>query len=137
MSILKSAGYQPNNASPRASLAPSAVQGKVPDAVFTAYQRAEAAQSNNLEQLPLFAVAVLASVVAERLSPSIKIGGTSSLDPTGLTAFLGLWFAVRTAYNVAYVKIEDHSTSFVRSGLWATGTGLAVWQFWKAAVVLG
>ncbi|KAK7187530.1 hypothetical protein DPSP01_003790 [Paraphaeosphaeria sporulosa] len=137
MSILKSAGYKVNNSNPKASLSPANVQGKVPDAVFSAYQRAENAQNNNLEQLPLFAAAVLASILAERLSPSIKIGGTGSLDPTGLATFIGAWFAVRAAYNVAYIQIADHSKSFIRSVLWMTGSGLAIYQFYKAAQVLG
>jgi len=47
-SLLSSAGYKVNNANPKASLSPSAVQGKVPDAVFQKYQRAENAQNNNL-----------------------------------------------------------------------------------------
>ncbi|KAF2451624.1 hypothetical protein P171DRAFT_450455 [Karstenula rhodostoma CBS 690.94] len=137
MNILKSAGYKFNNSNPKASISPANVQGKVPDAVFTAYQRAENAQNNNFEQLPLFAAAVLASILAERVSPSIKIGGSGSLDPTDLATFVGAWFAVRTAYNVAYVSIADHSKSFIRSGLWAVGSGLAFYQIFKAARVLG
>lgn len=138
MGLLKSAGYKVNNSNPKASLSPANVKGKVPDAVFGKYQRAENAQNNNLESLPLFAAAVLASIVAERVAgPSVKIGGTSDLDPTGLTTFVGAWFAIRTAYNVAYISIEDHSTSFVRSILYGTGVGLAVYQFYKAARVLG
>ncbi|KAF9739465.1 hypothetical protein PMIN06_001070 [Paraphaeosphaeria minitans] len=136
--MLKSAGYKIDNANPRASLAPANVKGKVPDAVFSAYQRTESAQTNNLEQLPLFAAAVLASILAERVSPSIRIGGAAGdLDPTGLATFVGAWFAVRAAYNVAYVRIAEHTKSFVRSGLWAVGTGLAIYQFYKAARVLG
>lgn len=137
MNILKSAGYKVNNANPKASLSPANVKGKVSEATFSVYQRAENAQNNNLEQLPLFAAAVLASILAERLSPSIKIGGTGSLDPTGLATFIGAWFTVRTAYNAAYISITDHSKSFIRSGLWATGSALAIYQIFKAAQVLG
>ncbi|KAJ4351755.1 uncharacterized protein N0V89_007098 [Didymosphaeria variabile] len=138
MNLLKSAGYKVNNTNPKASLSPANVQGKVPDAVFGKYQRAENAQNNNLEQLPLFAAAVLASILAERVAgPSVKIGGTSELDPTGLTMFVGAWFAIRAAYNVAYISIDEHSKSFARSGLWATGSGLAIYQIFKAAQILG
>jgi uncharacterized MAPEG superfamily protein len=133
-SILQANGYKPNNANPKASLSPSAVQGKVPDAVFQKYQRAENAQSNNMEQMPLFVAAVLASIIAERLT--LK-GAAAGEDVTGLTMFVGSWFAVRAAYSVAYVQIADHATSFVRSSLWAVGTGLAVYQVYKAAQVLG
>jgi uncharacterized MAPEG superfamily protein len=100
---------------------------------FQKYQRAENAQSNNIEQMPLFAVAVLASIIAERTTAAGLSGGKE----TGLTTFIGAWFAVRAMYGVAYVQIADHSTSFVRSGLYMVGSGLAVWQIWKAAVMLG
>ena len=76
-------------------------------------------------------------MLAERVTGGMKIGGTSTLDPTGLTTYIGAWFAVRAAYNVAYVSIADHKTSFVRSGLWAVGTVLSVWQVVKAARILG
>lgn len=136
-SLLSSQGYKVNNANPKASLSPSAVQGKVSDEVFQKYQRAENAQSNNLEQLPLFVSAILASVIAERAT--LKGFGESvrGEDATGLITFIGAWFAVRTAYNVAYIQIADHSTSFLRSGLWAVGGGLAGYQIYKAAQVLG
>lgn len=80
---------------------------------------------------------MLASLLAERVTGGIKIGGTGDLDPTGLRTYVGLWFAVRAAYNVAYVGIADRKTSFVRSGLWAAGTVLSIWQVVKAARVLG
>lgn len=41
MSVLKGAGYSPNNANPRASLAGDATKGKVPEEVWARYQRAE------------------------------------------------------------------------------------------------
>lgn len=136
-SILSSAGYNVNNANPKASLSPNAVKGKVPDAVFQKYQRAENAQSNNIEQMPLFATAVLCSIMAERATVTGLGNAVAGNDVTGLTMFVGAWFAVRAAYCVAYVQIADHSTSFIRSGLWAVGTGLAFYQIFKAAQVLG
>ncbi|KAF1840142.1 uncharacterized protein K460DRAFT_322479 [Cucurbitaria berberidis CBS 394.84] len=136
-SLLASNGYKINNANPKASLSPSAVKGKVPDAVFQKYQRAENAQSNNIEQFPIFAVAILASIVAERTTATGLGREVVSGDATGLSTFVGLWFVVRTLYTVAYVQISDHATSFIRSSLWAIGSGLAVWQVYKAALLLG
>lgn len=135
--ILSSHGYHLNNANPRASLSPSSVQGKVPDAVFQKYQRAESAHSNNMEQMPLFIAAVLSSIIAERSTVSGLGNNLSGQDATGLTSFIGTWFAVRTAYAVAYIQISDHTTSFFRSTMWALGTGLASWQIYKAAQILG
>lgn len=136
-SLLVSNGYKPNNANPKASLSPSAVQGKVPDAVFQKYQRAENAQSNNMEQMPLFVTAILASIIAERLTLKGASANVAGNDATGLTMFVGAWFAVRAAYSVAYVQISDHSMSFLRSTLWAVGSGLAGYQIYKAAQLLG
>ena len=104
---------------------------------FRKYQRAENAQANNLEQLPLFAVAILASIVAEKLSVAGLGKNTVHKDATGLTTFIGIWFLVRALYGIAYVQITDHSTSFVRSGIYSVGGGLAFWQIYKAAVMLG
>lgn len=135
--ILSSNGYKVDNSNPKASLSPSAIQGKVPDAVFQKYQRAENAQSNNLEQMPLFVAAVLASLVAERSTATGMANVAANIDVTGLTTFVGAWFAVRAMYNVAYVQISDSTTSYLRSGLWAVGCGLAFRQIYKAAQVLG
>jgi uncharacterized MAPEG superfamily protein len=152
--VLSSAGYKVNNANPKASLSPSAVKGKVPDAVsvnplsnpyihpnpsprFQKYQRAENAQSNNTEQMPLFAAAVLASVIAERATVTGLGREVANGDATGVKTFVGAWFAVRAMYNVAYVQIADHEKSFIRSLLWAVGSGLAFYQIYKAAALLG
>jgi uncharacterized MAPEG superfamily protein len=136
-SLLSANGYRPHNANPKASFSPSAVQGKVPDAVFQKYQRAENAQSNNMEQLPLYVAAILASIIAERSSVRGLDTTAMGQDITGLTTFVASWFAVRTVYNVAYVQIPDHTTSFFRSTMWAVGSGLAGYQIYKAAQILG
>jgi hypothetical protein len=54
-----------------------------------------------------------------------------------LTTFISAWFVVRAAYAVSYVQIADHSKSFIRSSFWATGFGLAAYQIYKAAALLG
>lgn len=131
-SILASAGYKVNNANPKASMSPSAVEGKVPDEVFQKYQRAENAHSNNTEQMPLFASAVLASLLAEKVTLRGKAG-----DNTDLSQFITLFMVVRAAYVVSYVQTADHSKSFIRSALWAIGSGLAGWQIYKAAQLMG
>ncbi|KAK4629175.1 hypothetical protein CLAFUR4_08532 [Fulvia fulva] len=135
--LLSSNGYKVNNANPKASLAPSAVQGKVPDAVYQKYQRAENAQSNSLEQLPLYAVAVLASVIAERSTARGLGNVVAGEDVTGLTGFIGAFMVVRAAYMVSYVQIADHSKSFIRSTFWVIGAGLSAYQIYKAAAIIG
>ncbi|KAI8931421.1 hypothetical protein NX059_011750 [Plenodomus lindquistii] len=136
-SILSASGYKMNNANPKASLSPDAVKGKVPDQVFQKYQRAESAQSNNLEQLPLFAVAVLASIVAERTTATGFGREVVRGDATGLSTFIGAFFLARAAYGVAYVQIADHAKSFIRSSFYMVGAGLTIYQIYKAAALLG
>jgi len=136
-SLLSTHGYQVNNANPKASLAPDAVKGKVPDAVFQKYQRAENAQSNNLEQLPLYAAAVLASLIAERVTAKGLGRSVVEGDVTGLRTFVGAFMVVRAAYVVSYVQIADHGKSFIRSSFWAIGAGLSAYQIYKAAALLG
>lgn len=114
--------------------APTILRGSRVQHSFKKYQRAESAQVNNIEQMPLFAVAVLASILAERTAAT---GLGREPDATSLSTFVGAWFAVRAAYNVAYVQIADHATSFIRSGLWVLGSGLAFYQIYKAAAILG
>ncbi|KAI4671941.1 hypothetical protein J4E90_003469 [Alternaria incomplexa] len=136
-SLLTANGYKINNANPKAALSPEAVKGKVPDAVFKKYQRAENAQSNNMEQMPLFAAAVIASIIAERTTATGIGREVISGDATGLTTFVTAWFAVRAAYSLAYVQIATYSKSMIRSGLWVIGSGLAMYQIYKAAAILG
>jgi uncharacterized MAPEG superfamily protein len=103
---------------------------------FQKYQRAENAQSNNIEQMPLFAAAILASIIAERTTAT-GMGREVMSDATGLTSFVSAWFAIRAMYSVSYIQIEDHSKSFIRSSFWAIGSGLAAYQIYKAAALLG
>lgn len=91
-----------------------------------------------MEQMPLFATAVLASVLAERTTArGYGKEMVSGEHATGLTTFVAAWFALRAAYTVAYVGIGEHEKSFLRSAIWAIGSGLAGWQIYKAAALLG
>jgi hypothetical protein len=87
--------------------------------------------------MPLFAVAIIASIIAERTTATGMGRELVSGDATGLTTFVTAWFVIRSAYAVSYVQIADHSKSFIRSSLWAIGTGLAAYQIYKAASILG
>jgi uncharacterized MAPEG superfamily protein len=87
--------------------------------------------------MPLFAAAIIASIIAERTTATGMGREVISGDATGLTTFISAWFVVRAAYAVSYVQIADHSKSFIRSSFWATGFGLAAYQIYKAAALLG
>lgn len=87
--------------------------------------------------MPIFAVAILASIIAERTTATGMGQELVRGDATGVSTFIAGWFIVRSMYAVAYVQIADHSTSFIRSLLWSAGTGLAIYQIYKAAALLG
>lgn len=88
--------------------------------------------------MPLFVAAVLASILAERTTArGYGQEIVSGEHATGLKTFIAAWFALRAAYTVSYVQIGDHSTSFLRSAIWAVGSGLAGYQIYKAAALLG
>ena len=114
-------------------MATSAVQGKVPDAALKKSQRAKAAEANCLEHMPIFAAAVLASTIANRFSAQQGSGD----DVVGLTNFIASWFALRSAFVVAYISISNPKTSFIRSALWFGGLVLLCAQFYSVAKVLG
>jgi len=90
-----------------------------------------------MEQMPLFVAAVLSSIIAERTTATGIGREAMSGDATGLTTFISAWFAVRAVYNVSYVQIADHSKSFIRSTFYTIGSGLAAYQIYKAAAILG
>lgn len=90
-----------------------------------------------MEQMPFYAAAVLASVMAERVTAGGQSNRAAGNDVTGLSTFVASWFAVRVLYNVAYVAISTTPMSFVRSGLWFVGISLASYQIYKAAELLG
>jgi uncharacterized MAPEG superfamily protein len=90
-----------------------------------------------MEQMPLFAVAVLSSIIAERATATGLGRVVANGDATGLTTFIGAWFAIRAMYNVAYISISSHEMSPIRSALWALGSGLTIYQIYKAAALLG
>ena len=115
------------NISPRSSKNISSLEQKLGSTVFARWERAEAAHQNSLENLPLFAAAVLAGVLAE------KYGKTD----VGTSTFAGLWLVIRSLYVVLYITTTTIRYSFLRSGAWFAGTVLAIRQFWKSAVALG
>lgn len=87
--------------------------------------------------MPLFAFAVIASIIAERTTATGLGREAVRGDATGLSTFVGAWFVIRSLYVVSYIQISDHQQSFIRSTFWAIGTGAAFYQIYKAAALLG
>jgi len=112
-----------DNSSPRSSSYASTIQKSVPAACFAKYERAESAHKNGMENLAVFATAVV-------------LGNLAKLPSEKLNAVTGLFLALRVAYTVAYVQISDHKKSFVRTGLWASGVACCMYLIVSAGNVL-
>lgn len=106
---------------------------------FARYERSEAAHKNNLESFPLFVATVFAGLLAEQSAKGTlqKAFTSDNGVPTGLMRFVYSWFAVRIAYNIAYITTTTNKWSFVRSLLYMAGIGLSCEQIYSAAKIIG
>jgi len=126
------------NQNPRSEDFHSRAREAIGEAAYQRFERAESAHKNSLENMPLFYAAVVAGLLAEQATKG-TIGKTyvSSGVSTGMRTFLAGWFAVRSAYTLAYIGIESKQMSYVRSGLYFAGVALCFQQFYNAAYILG
>jgi uncharacterized MAPEG superfamily protein len=115
-----------DNTSPRSADLKNKLQSTLSCEDFCKYERAEAAQTNALESLPLFASAVIVA----------NLAGLRRSGLGGVEAFVGMWFGVRALHTLSYITTTDRKLSYLRSGLWFTGCALCVRIFGKAARVL-
>ena len=67
---------------------------KLPAPVFAKFERAEAAHKNSVENFPLFAAAIGAGLLAEKVAK----------QDVGNAQFAGTWLAIRTLYTLLYVS---------------------------------
>ncbi|KAI9884182.1 MAG: hypothetical protein M1823_004021 [Watsoniomyces obsoletus] len=104
------------NTRPRANL--DALKGKIPDDVWKKCYRARCAHFNALENLPIFAAAVLGS----------RLGGLPIATVNGVALqYLGL----RAIYTVLYINTTKDPYSFLRSAVWFYCTFLPLQLLYK------
>lgn len=94
---------------------------------YAKYERLEACHANGMENLPLFATAVVLGNMA-----GLKRDGLG-----GMTGFAATFLAIRLAYTIIYVNHTTQGPTLIRSGLWAAGVGLCFRIIVKAAKALG
>ncbi|KAF1994063.1 hypothetical protein P154DRAFT_527304 [Amniculicola lignicola CBS 123094] len=94
---------------------------------YALYERAEACHANGMENLPVFATAVILGNMA-----GLKKEGLG-----GMTGFASLFLGLRVLYTVAYLTTTTRAPTLLRSGLWFTGTILCFRTIVKAAKSLG
>jgi uncharacterized MAPEG superfamily protein len=116
-----------DNRNPRSTALKAKLKETLSADTYAAYERAEACHANGMENLPLFATAIILGNVA-----GLKRDGKH-----GLAGFAGLFLAIRVAYTACYLGTNTNGLTLVRSGLWATGSVLCVRVMLKAAKALG
>jgi uncharacterized MAPEG superfamily protein len=115
-----------DNRAPRSSDHKVAIKESISEEAYGKYERAEGAHANALEQLPLFATAVI-------------VGNAAGLPRNGwfgLDAFVGAFFAVRALHTVSYIAGSTKQAAWVKTGVWAASLGMLFTVFGKAAKVL-
>ncbi|KAL3465506.1 hypothetical protein BJX64DRAFT_285441 [Aspergillus heterothallicus] len=105
------------NILPRENL--TTLKGKVSDKIWTRLAKARGAHLNAMENLPLFAVAMLAGNVAKL--------PTSELNVLSLE-YLG----ARLLYMATYMGARSEAVSYVRTGLWAWSVSIPIIALVKA-----
>ncbi|EON61253.1 hypothetical protein W97_00466 [Coniosporium apollinis CBS 100218] len=90
---------------------------------YARWERCEAAHQNSMENMPLFASAVILGNMA-----GLKREG---LD--GMNGFAGAFLAIRALYAFVYINNNTQGTSYIRSALWGTGMAMCVRVMVKAA----
>lgn len=115
-----------DNRAPRSSEHKAAVKTAIGDEAYTKYERAEGAHANALEQLPLFASAIIVGNAA----------GLPRKGLLGLDTFVGAWFALRALHTVSYIAGSSRNSAWIKTGVWAASLGMVFTVFGQAARVL-
>jgi len=107
-----------DNRNPRSSSLKSRIQENLGPDLYAKYERAEAAHANGIENLPIFAAAMV-------------VGNMARLK--GLERIAGIYLALRAIYSVVYIQTSDNRFILVRTGLWAASLGVCFDVFRRAA----
>ncbi|KAL5002218.1 hypothetical protein BDV10DRAFT_158616 [Aspergillus recurvatus] len=111
-----------SNILPRENL--STLKSTLPSQIWTKLAKARGAHLNAMENLPLFAVAMLAGNVAKLPANELN---TLSLE------YLG----ARLLYMAAYMVARSEAVSYVRTGLWAWSVSIPILALVKAGKAFG
>jgi len=125
-----------NNANPRSTSYADKLKQTLGNEKYETFERAEAAQKNGFENMPLYVAAVFAGLLVETatLKGNVEKAGSGS---TGLDRFVYGWFAARVLYSISYISFSSQPLCFLRTLFYSVGTALAFEQLYRAAVVLG
>jgi uncharacterized MAPEG superfamily protein len=96
-----------DNRNPRSTTMKAKLKDRLDAESFAFYERLEACHANGMENLPLFATAVILGNMA-----GIKKDGLG-----GMTGFAATFLAVRIAYTAVYLANKTQGLTLARSGV--------------------
>ena len=112
-----------DNANPKSTKHIDSVQKSVTADTYGRYERGKAAHNNGLENFPLLIAAVVMSNMAR-------------LDFGMLNGMFGVFFALRIAYTVAYIRISGVNASYFRSMMWMFSVSILMYINIRSGQVL-
>lgn len=115
-----------DNRAPRSKESRAAIKASIGEDAYGKYERAEGAHANAMENLPLFASAVIVGNAA----------GLTRSGWFGMDAFIGAWFALRALHTVSYIASSTKEAAWTKTGIWLASTGALFTIFGRAARVL-
>ncbi|KAH7080442.1 hypothetical protein BKA63DRAFT_488201 [Paraphoma chrysanthemicola] len=116
-----------DNRNPRSTDLKAKLKERLPAAEFAKYERLEACHANGMENLPLFATAVVLG----------NLAGLKKQGLDGLNGFAAMYLAIRVLYTGVYATHETQGLTAARSGLWMAGFALCFRTIFQAARALG
>ncbi|KAF2034920.1 hypothetical protein EK21DRAFT_107550 [Setomelanomma holmii] len=116
-----------DNRNPRSSDMKAKLKERLPAETFAKYERLEACHANGMENLPLFATAVVLG----------NLAGLKKQGLDGLNGFAALFLAIRVVYTGVYATHQTQGPTAIRGGLWMAGVALCLRTIFRAARALG
>jgi len=116
----------------------------VPQEIWNRCFRARGAHINAFEGFPLFAAAMVCSLLFQsynvsvhRSSYDLQIAGNVAQIPTqDMNALAVQYLGVRALYSMVYIGGRSEALSYLRTGLWAWSIGIPIWGLVKAGKAL-
>ena len=112
-----------NNVNPRSATSFETYQKGTNKATYGRFERARAAHANAMENLPLFAAAVICANMA-------------GLDAGMVNTVCGIFLSLRAVHSALYIAIEKHGLSHARSVVWMASAGCCLYLLFKSGNVL-
>lgn len=113
-----------DNRNPRSTDMRAKLKTKLGPETYARYERLEACHANGMENMPLFATAVV-------------LGNLGGLPRDDMTRFAASFLAVRVVYTLVYAQHTTQGPTIARSTLWIAGVALCFRTIFAAAKALG